>query len=107
VSGRWADSTRRHALPADWPQRRDTARRRAGGRCEGRIRGTRCPNHGAECDHIKSHAEGGTDDLSNLQWLCTSCHKAKTAGEAARARRAIRARRFRPPDPHPGLKEPT
>jgi 5-methylcytosine-specific restriction protein A len=105
VSGKWADSTRRHALPPDWPQRRNAVRRRANGRCEGRVRGVRCPNRGAECDHITPHTEGGTDDLSNLQWLCTPCHKRKTGQEAAQARAAIRNRRFRPPDPHPGLKQ--
>lgn len=105
MSGRWADSARSQALPADWPQRRDTVRRRAGGRCEGRVEGVRCPARGTECDHVTPHARGGADDLSNLQWLCTPCHKRKTAKEAAQARAAIRNRRYRPPEPHPGLKD--
>ncbi|CAN0622175.1 5-methylcytosine-specific restriction enzyme A [Burkholderia multivorans] len=37
-------------------------------------------------DHIVSKADGGTDAESNLQAICVPCHKAKTAGESARAR---------------------
>lgn len=34
----------------------------------------------ASCvDHIKPKAQGGTDDDSNLQSLCWSCHARKTA----------------------------
>lgn len=33
-------------------------------------------------DHIINRARGGTDDLSNLQTLCTDCHKVKTANES-------------------------
>lgn len=104
MTGRWASSTRRTALPPDWPRRRAAVRKRAGDRCEERVDGVRCPNRGAECDHITPHTQGGTDALSNLQWLCTPCHKRKTGQEAARARETIRQRRFRPAEPHPGLK---
>ena len=33
-------------------------------------------------DHIINKARGGGDDLSNLQTLCTECHKVKTANES-------------------------
>jgi 5-methylcytosine-specific restriction protein A len=31
-----------------------------------------------ECDHILARSLGGTDDWSNLQVLCKTCHKQKT-----------------------------
>lgn len=35
-----------------------------------------------ELDHIVNVAQGGTDDESNLQSLCTPCHKKKTQRES-------------------------
>lgn len=32
----------------------------------------------AEVDHIVPLFKGGTDDMDNLQGLCTECHKTKT-----------------------------
>lgn len=34
-----------------------------------------------EVDHIISKAQGGTDDLDNLQSICKPCHQHKTATE--------------------------
>lgn len=39
---------------------------------------------GSAVDHITPKAEGGTDDLTNLQCICRACHLAKTADEAKR-----------------------
>ncbi|AXY60015.1 HNH endonuclease [Acinetobacter sp. WCHAc010052] len=39
-----------------------------------------------DVDHIVSKAHGGTDDQSNLQALCSPCHKSKTASEKGRGR---------------------
>ena len=36
-----------------------------------------------EVDHIKRKADGGTDDLNNLQGLCRACHRDKTKAENA------------------------
>ena len=33
----------------------------------------------AHCDHIKPVADGGTNEESNLQTLCASCHSVKTS----------------------------
>lgn len=35
-----------------------------------------------EIDHIVNKAQGGTDDESNLQTLCKSCHQTKTHTES-------------------------
>ncbi|WP_150681124.1 HNH endonuclease [Pandoraea pneumonica] len=42
--------------------------------------------YSAWCDHIVAKAEGGTDDDTNLQTLCRSCHAAKTDAEKQRGR---------------------
>ena len=42
-----------------------------------------------ELDHVVPLIDGGGHELSNLQTLCTPCHKRKTAREAA-ARREVR-----------------
>lgn len=36
---------------------------------------------GVEVDHKIPVSQGGTDELSNLQLLCVSCHRKKTANE--------------------------
>ena len=40
-----------------------------------------CGNEAAEVDHIVPVRLGGTNDESNLQALCKSCHSRKTAKE--------------------------
>jgi len=37
-----------------------------------------------QVDHRIPLADGGSDDPSNLQWLCVECHRAKTEREKAR-----------------------
>lgn len=39
-----------------------------------------------EVDHIVNVAQGGTDDETNLQSICGTCHEAKTQSEARQAR---------------------
>lgn len=36
---------------------------------------------GNQVDHIKPKAQGGTDDESNLEVLCATCHTEKTIRE--------------------------
>lgn len=57
----------------------------------------RCWRRGsAEADHIIARADGGTDDMDNLQGVCRYCHASKTAREsAARRRKAMRDERER------------
>ncbi|AXY57283.1 HNH endonuclease [Acinetobacter chinensis] len=40
-----------------------------------------------QCDHIVNKAQGGTDDLNNLQSLCTECHDRKTQQESKQGMR--------------------
>lgn len=39
---------------------------------------------GSEVDHVTPKSKGGTDDVSNLQSLCKSCHSDKTMRESVR-----------------------
>jgi 5-methylcytosine-specific restriction enzyme A len=95
----WTNSTRRHRLPPNWPQLRQATATRAGGQCQATTEtGQRCPHPGTDCDHIQ---HGDNHHPDNLQWLCTTHHRAKTAAEALAARNQHPRRR--PPSPHPGL----
>ena len=105
MAGGWVGSTRKESLPSDWEQRRSAVKRRADGRCE-RIKtstGKRCANPGTDCDHVVRPADGGTDELANLEWLCGWHHRAKTSREGNDARKASQARGKRPQRPHPGF----
>lgn len=73
---------------------------------ECQVRESGCLHLASEVDHIINRAEGGTDELENLQSICTSCHKKKTARESLRGRRRRRDA-ARHPDSrmkHPGLR---
>lgn len=66
-----------------WEKLREIVMRRDAGLCQvckaaGRL------TTGTVVDHIKPKAEGGTDELDNLQVICKPCHTMKTAGESAR-----------------------
>ena len=37
-----------------------------------------------EVDHVLPKAKGGTDDLKNLQSICSACHRAKTLRDEGR-----------------------
>lgn len=77
---------RRHYSSAEYRRNRVVAYRRDHGSC----RGCGVDVHvGVDhCDHIVPLADGGTDDLGNLMWLCVRCHKEKTKDD--RRRRAGR-----------------
>lgn len=95
----WSTSDRRQRLPDDWPKRVAQVKARAKGRCEATRHAHGCTGTGAECDHI---VRGDNHDITNLQWLSTPCHKAKTAAENAADRKARQAMRQRPREQHPG-----
>ncbi|MBN8431820.1 HNH endonuclease [Microbulbifer salipaludis] len=69
----------------EYLRNREIIKRLANGLCEhctklGRV------TEGTECDHKVPRSRGGSDDVSNLQWLCKSCHARKTAQEGGGAR---------------------
>jgi len=68
----------------------ESQKKRVAGRqrytCAASVEDYACPMNGQpfdesgyEIDHIKELREGGTNDLSNLQALCVSCHRVKTS----------------------------
>lgn len=63
-----------------WRRLRDVVLYRDNYTCQhcGRV----CVPENLCADHIINRASGGSDDLSNLQALCTDCHKTKTANES-------------------------
>jgi 5-methylcytosine-specific restriction endonuclease McrA len=63
---------------------------RAGGKCEVCSANLK-PGEG-EVDHILPDALGGEPTQSNGRLLCRSCHKAKTADDIRRVRKADRQR---------------
>src|SRR5690606_7622671 len=106
----WNTSNRSKRLPSNWKSIRNRVRQRAlassplgVAQCEAVDAGQRCTLTGTECDHL----EPMTDDhrLAALQWRCKGHHRLKTVAEAQAAKAAIRARRYRDPEPHPGFKK--
>lgn len=63
---------------------------RAGGRCEACM--AKLKVREGEVDHILPDALGGEPTLENAQVLCSVCHKAKTADDVRRVRKADRQR---------------
>jgi len=94
----WSSSTRRSRLPKDWPTRRLKAKARAKGSCQAEPHDPRCDGIGNECDHIINNDD---HSLTNLQWLSTPCHIAKTKREAAEAKASRRLSFKLPREQHP------
>ena len=77
---------RQHYESAEYRTNRQLAWERCGGRCE--KCGRPITQQTAECDHIVPVADGGSDELGNLEYLCeAACHPAKTKED--RRRRAM------------------
>jgi len=81
---RWANGT---------PGYRDTGWNRAADRARILARdGWRCYICGRQAvtvDHVVPRSAGGPDTDANKRGICTPCHRAKTAREAAQARRRV------------------
>lgn len=65
---------------AEWSKLRRQVLRRDKGLCQSCRRAGRA-TVATEVDHIVAKARGGLDELSNLEALCQSCHRNKTALE--------------------------
>ena len=76
----WADKGSRHerGYGAAWDRIRLQALKRDGYLCQPCLRAGRITEAKA-VDHIKPKAQGGSDDLANLQGICDQCHADKTA----------------------------
>lgn len=61
-----------------WQKARERVLARDYGLCQPCVRENRA-TVATEVDHIVPKSQGGTDDDSNLQAICSACHKAKTA----------------------------
>ena len=72
----------------EWRKLRTAVMQRDRQLCQAHLTGGRYIQARA-VDHITPKAQGGTDDMSNLQSLCNECHAVKTASEAANARRSV------------------
>lgn len=73
-------------------ERRKALLKRQGGRCA-ECRTGPLKVEQVQADHIVPLADGGIDDVNNLQALCLPCHNSKTRME--NAQRVERARRLR------------
>ena len=106
----WIGSNRRQLLPANWTNEIvPRILKRDHYRCQ-HIRydtGEKCGRRASDVDHIIRPADGGTDDDSNLQALCTYHHAQKTGREGGVASgRSRRAKRDAAKPIHPGLLAP-
>lgn len=74
-----------------WRRIRDAVLMRDAGLCQQCLRkGLIAP--GIEVDHVVALADGGGDDMDNLQAICHDCHRAKTLAEALAARGTVAPR---------------
>ena len=78
----WRGSRRAAGLPPGWAQTRLAILRRDGFACAT----PGCPYAADQVDHITPASRGGSDDPTNLQSLCTPCHRRKSAREGRAAR---------------------
>jgi hypothetical protein len=107
-NGQWRGSTRRQELPADWPERCKLARE---------LYGTSCylcgHKNGSDTDHV---IPGNDHRVENLRAICgrlcahckaehrTPCHVAKSSREGGQAAQALKPKRARAPEAHPGMR---
>lgn len=82
---KWEDhqgsrSTTTRGYGAPWQRLRRLVIRRDNGLCQQCLR-QGVATQGKDVDHITPKARGGSDEESNLEFLCAPCHATKTALE--------------------------
>ena len=78
------------AKPVRYQDRRSELYKHQGGVCAGCRESL--PERLLAVDHIKPRAKGGTDELANLQLLCSYCNSVKGSGTMADLKRALKER---------------
>ena len=78
----WSTSDRRSRLPANWLQLRAEVFATKGKRCYIVEDGYRCEREATEVDHV---TPSGSDDLSNLEPICSAHHRRKSSSEGWQA----------------------
>ncbi len=94
----WKGSLRNKRLPSNWSSLRTTVLKRDNYICKLQLPG--CSVKATEVDH---RLEGDDHSLSNLQAVCSDCHKVKTNKHKVQVIASRRKLRYRPGDKHPGL----
>ena len=87
----WNGRSRKPELPPNWDSVRRFVLKRDRNRCRWLENGVRCMQLANEVDHIRDRDDHRPE---NLQSLCGSHHRQKTATQY---------RRLRDPEPHPGM----
>ena len=75
VQPRWKGSQKRQKRrnAARYNKARAEVIERSGGRCEAAVSSV-CRGRGDQAHHVRRRSQGGSDDPSNLKWVCDACH---------------------------------
>lgn len=84
MPNRWGNNRQWHRKPNGWDKTRKRIALRDGYTCQ------RCQlvTEKGHCSHIIPQAKGGSDEDSNLRWLCADCNMREAKHESMRARGA-------------------
>lgn len=83
-ASKWGKDRQWHRKPLGWAKTRERIAVRDMYTCQrcGLIAGK------GHCSHIVPQAQGGSDEDSNLRWLCEGCNMLEARAESMRARGA-------------------
>lgn len=72
-TGKTTQGWRKTSNRPGWAKARAAVHARSGGRCEVQV-ARNCYGHGTSAHHVVLRSRGGSDDPSNLLWICPPCH---------------------------------